>query len=71
MARRTMKLVGHVCTGPTNHHLGSWRHPDSDAHLVCDVERYQNLVRIYERGLFDGVFIVDTQLIPDLSDDSP
>jgi alkanesulfonate monooxygenase SsuD/methylene tetrahydromethanopterin reductase-like flavin-dependent oxidoreductase (luciferase family) len=56
-----MHLVGHMCTGPTNHHYGSWRHPESDAHLVFDAERYQTLAKLYERGLFDGIFFVDFQ----------
>jgi FMN-dependent oxidoreductase (nitrilotriacetate monooxygenase family) len=56
-----------MCVGPTNHHFGSWRHPESDAHLVCDVERYQNLARLYERGLFDGVFFVDIMRLPSFS----
>jgi FMN-dependent oxidoreductase (nitrilotriacetate monooxygenase family) len=64
-----MHLVGHMCTGPTNHHFGSWRHPDSDAHLVLDAERYQNLARLYERGLFDGVFFVDFQRLAAFSED--
>lgn len=66
MSQRQMHLVGHVCTGPTNHHNGSWRHPDSDADKVLDASRYQNLARIYERGLFDGIFIVDCASIVDM-----
>ncbi|MCB2062962.1 MAG: NtaA/DmoA family FMN-dependent monooxygenase [Novosphingobium sp.] len=65
-----MHLLGHMCTGPTSHHLGSWRHPQSDAHLVLDAERYQNLARIYERGLFDGVFFVDFQRLNRFKEDS-
>jgi len=66
-----MHLLGHMCTGPTNHHFGSWRHPDSDAERVLKPERYEELARIYERGMFDGIFIVDHQCLPDLGPESP
>jgi len=68
---RQLHLVGHVCTGPTNHHFGSWRHPESDAHQVLDAERYEEIARLYEKGLFDGMFIVDTQFLTDLRKDHP
>ena len=68
---RQMHLVGHVCTGPTNHHFGSWRHPHSDAHQVLEASRYENIARLYEKGLFDGMFIVDTQFLTDLRKDHP
>lgn len=61
-----MHLVAHMCTGPTNHHLGSWRHPTSDVEQVLDPARYERIAQIYERGCFDGVFIVDYQGIRDL-----
>jgi FMN-dependent oxidoreductase (nitrilotriacetate monooxygenase family) len=70
MTKRQIHLVGHVCTGPTNHHNGSWRHPESDADKVFDATRYQNLAMLYEKGLFDGLFIVDTQAISDLKENS-
>jgi len=69
VSTRQMHLVGHLLTGPSLHHAGAWRHPDSDAHLVLDPSRYENLARIYERGLFDGVFIVDGMNLPGLSED--
>jgi FMN-dependent oxidoreductase (nitrilotriacetate monooxygenase family) len=59
-----------MCTGPTNHHNGSWRHPQSDADQILDATRYEDLARIYERGLFDAVFFVDYQLITDMYDSS-
>lgn len=71
MSRRQMHLLGHMCTGPTAHHNGSWRHPDSDVGDVLAPIRYQNLARIYERGLFDGVFIVDCPAITDMKTDVP
>ncbi|MDN5913556.1 MAG: NtaA/DmoA family FMN-dependent monooxygenase [Pseudonocardia sp.] len=48
--------------GPATHHNGAWRHPDSDAHEVLTYARYEKLAQIYERGLFDGVFFVESHL---------
>jgi FMN-dependent oxidoreductase (nitrilotriacetate monooxygenase family) len=47
------------------HHGGSWRHPESDVDEVLDPVRYERLATIYERGLFDAVFIVDYQAVLD------
>jgi FMN-dependent oxidoreductase (nitrilotriacetate monooxygenase family) len=71
MSKRNMHLVTHLCTGPTNHHNGGWRHPLSDGDKVLDPARYEELVRISERGLFDGVFIVDYQWQQDLKEGHP
>jgi FMN-dependent oxidoreductase (nitrilotriacetate monooxygenase family) len=67
MPHTQMHLLGHICIGPTNHHLGGWRHPDSDVDLLLDPGRYEDLARIYERGLFDGAFIVDLQYVSGLA----
>ncbi len=69
MAKRMMHLVGHLATGPILHHVGAWRHPDSDADLILSPERYEQLARLYERGMFDGVFLVDTPHLPGLTGD--
>jgi FMN-dependent oxidoreductase (nitrilotriacetate monooxygenase family) len=66
-----MHLLTHLCLGPTNHHNGGWRHPDGDGHRVLDPGRYEDLARISEQGLFDGVFIIDAQFLPGLSDEIP
>jgi alkanesulfonate monooxygenase SsuD/methylene tetrahydromethanopterin reductase-like flavin-dependent oxidoreductase (luciferase family) len=34
-----------------------------------DPVRYENLARLYERGMFDGVLIVDGLNLPGLSPD--
>jgi len=64
MPDRKMHLLGHVCTGPTAHHSGAWRHPESDVHEILGPERYERVAQLYEAGFFDGVFIVDYQAIP-------
>jgi FMN-dependent oxidoreductase (nitrilotriacetate monooxygenase family) len=72
MPKRQMHLIGHLCTGPTFHHAGAWRHPRSNADQVLNPARYEELAILFERGLFDGVFIVDYLRIPGLeSEGSP
>jgi FMN-dependent oxidoreductase (nitrilotriacetate monooxygenase family) len=66
-----MHLLTHLCLGPTNHHNGGWRHPDGDGHRVLDPGRYEDLARISEQGLFDGVFIIDAQFLPGLDGGEP
>jgi FMN-dependent oxidoreductase (nitrilotriacetate monooxygenase family) len=66
-----MVLVGHMCIGPTMHHAGSWRHPESDAHAVLDPARYERLAQLYERGLFDALFFVDYQAVSDSAPNTP
>jgi len=71
MGQRQMHLVALLCAGPTIHHNGGWRHPQSDGHLVLDPARYEEIARICERGLFDGIFFADYHFIQDLRDDRP
>jgi FMN-dependent oxidoreductase (nitrilotriacetate monooxygenase family) len=66
-----MHLLTHLCLGPTNHHNGGWRHPDGDGHRVLDPSRYEDLARISEEGLFDGVFIIDAQFLAGLDGEAP
>lgn len=61
MTKRQMHFITLMCAGPTNHNNGGWRHPDGDGHLVLDPARYEEIARISERGLFDGIFLVDYQ----------
>jgi FMN-dependent oxidoreductase (nitrilotriacetate monooxygenase family) len=71
MAKRKMHFVTLICAGPTNHHNGGWRHPAGDGHLVLDAGRYEEIARISERGLFDGVFLVDYQFQQGLEENAP
>jgi FMN-dependent oxidoreductase (nitrilotriacetate monooxygenase family) len=71
MAERKMKFVTLMCAGPTNHNNGGWRHPDGDGHLVLDPARYEEIARVSEQGLFDGIFFVDYQFIQGHSKDKP
>lgn len=71
MSDRKMHFITLMCIGPTNHHNGGWRHPDSDGHRVLDPARYEEIARISEEGLFDGLFFVDYHLIQDMVADAP
>ena len=41
------------------HHEAAWRHPRTAAHRVLEVEHFQELGRIAERGKLDSVFFAD------------
>lgn len=65
MGERKMHFVGFVIAGPTWHHYGSWRHPESDGLDALDPARYEEIARTLERGKFDGLFFVDFLMLFD------
>ncbi|MGX7874562.1 LLM class flavin-dependent oxidoreductase [Mesorhizobium sp. ORM6] len=65
MAARNMHFVGFVIAGPTWHHYGSWRHPESDGLDALDPARYEEIAKTLERGKFDGLFFVDYMMLFD------
>lgn len=65
MGERNMHFVGFVIAGPTWHHYGSWRHPESDGLEALDPARYEEIARALERGKFDGLFFVDFLMLFD------
>jgi FMN-dependent oxidoreductase (nitrilotriacetate monooxygenase family) len=71
MSARKLHIVTLICAGPTNHNNGGWRHPDGDGHLVLDPARYEEIARICERGLMDGLFLVDYQFTQGQREDQP
>jgi FMN-dependent oxidoreductase (nitrilotriacetate monooxygenase family) len=44
---------------PAAHHIAGWRHPDAWADGGLNFERYVEIARIAERGLFDMMFSAD------------
>ena len=64
MAVRKMHFITLMCVGPTNHHNGGWRHPDSDGHRVLDPERYEEIARIFPRQSARMTSICPDTLIP-------
>lgn len=67
---RKMHLVAYLQTGPTCHHHGAWRHPESDVDGLLGPERYEHLARVLEAGKFDSVFFADVPGIYDLHEGS-
>jgi FMN-dependent oxidoreductase (nitrilotriacetate monooxygenase family) len=65
MQLRQLHFVGYCTIGPTWHSNGSWRHAESDAVDFLNPERYDNMARVLESGMFDGIFFVDIQIILD------
>src|SRR4029077_18255631 len=56
---RKMRLVAFLKTGPTCHHHGMWRHPESDNDFL-DPAWYEHVARVLEKGKFDCLFFADT-----------
>ena len=59
MAQRQMHLLAFLMTGPTCHHHGSWRHPETDIADLLSPSRYEHIARVLEAGCFDGLFFAD------------
>ena len=56
---RKMRLVAFLKTGPTAHHHGMWRHPETDNDFL-DPAWYEHVARLLEKGKFDCLFFADT-----------
>lgn len=48
----------------SGHHSAAWRHPNSALERLGDIEYYQELAKISERGLLDAVFFADGHSVP-------
>lgn len=46
------------------HHQAAWLLPDSSVERIGDIEYYQYLAQVAERGYFDAVFFADNQSFP-------
>jgi len=44
----------------TGHHIAAWRHPGSQADSGTNIDHYQEVAQLAERGLFDLVFLADS-----------
>ena len=65
-SKRQMHLVAFLMTGPTCHHHGAWRHPESDVDNILDPARYEHIARVLEAGKFDSLFFADILGLYDL-----
>lgn len=57
-SERQMHLVAFLMAGPTSHHHGMWRHPETDNSFL-DAAYYENIARTLEQGKFDAAFFAD------------
>jgi FMN-dependent oxidoreductase (nitrilotriacetate monooxygenase family) len=57
-------------TGPTCHHHGAWRHPESEVANIMDPARYEHIARVLEAGKFDALFFADILGIYDIYNSS-
>ena len=55
-----------LMTGPTCHHHGAWRHPESDVADLLSPTRYEHIARVLEAGKFDSLFFADILGLYDL-----
>jgi FMN-dependent oxidoreductase (nitrilotriacetate monooxygenase family) len=67
---RQMHLIAFLMTGPTAHHHGAWRHPESTVDDILSPTRYEHIARVLEAGRFDGLFFADILGLYDLYDGS-
>ena len=65
-SKRQMHLVAFLMTGPTCHHHGAWRHPESDVADILNPARYEHIARVLEAGKFDSLFFADILGLYDL-----
>ena len=65
---RRMHLVAFLMTGPTCHHHGAWRHPESVVDDLLSPTRYEHIARVLEAGKFDSLFFADILGLYDLYD---
>lgn len=61
---RQMHLVAFLLAGPTSHHHGMWRHPET-RNAYFDPETYEHIARVLEEGRFDSLFFADILGISD------
>jgi alkanesulfonate monooxygenase SsuD/methylene tetrahydromethanopterin reductase-like flavin-dependent oxidoreductase (luciferase family) len=64
MRRCKMHLVAFLLSGPTSHHHGMWRHPETDNRFL-EPDYYEHVARVLELGKFDALFFADVLALPD------
>ncbi len=64
MRRRKMHLVAFLLSGPTSHHHGMWRHPETDNRFL-EPDYYEHVARVLELGKFDALFFADVLALSD------
>lgn len=64
MTSRRMRQVAFLLSGPTAHHHGMWRHPETDNNFLAP-EYYEHIARVLEGGFFDALFFADILALMD------
>ncbi len=64
MSKKRIRLAAYLLSGPTSHHHGMWRHPETDNGFL-DPDYYEHVARVLERGCFDGLFFADILALTD------
>jgi FMN-dependent oxidoreductase (nitrilotriacetate monooxygenase family) len=59
-----MHLVAFLLSGPTSHHHGMWRHPETDNRFL-EPDYYEHIARVLELGKLDALFFADILSLPD------
>jgi FMN-dependent oxidoreductase (nitrilotriacetate monooxygenase family) len=59
-----MHLVAFLLSGPTSHHHGMWRHPETENRFL-EPDFYEHIARVLELGKFDALFFADVLSISD------
>ncbi|MBN8873944.1 MAG: LLM class flavin-dependent oxidoreductase [Rhodospirillales bacterium] len=64
MRKQQMHLMAFLLAGPTCHHHGMWRHPETE-NAFLDPAAWEHVARVLERGCFDALFFADISSIYD------
>ena len=67
MSQRRLKLGAFIQA--TGHHIAAWRHPGSQADSGTNIDHYQEVAQLAERGKFDMVFLADSPGVHQRGDD--
>jgi FMN-dependent oxidoreductase (nitrilotriacetate monooxygenase family) len=63
---KKMHLLAFLMHTPINHMTMSWADPaDQQATKLGSIDHWQDMARLFERGLFDGVFFADVPAVYD------
>jgi len=59
MSKKQIRLNAFIMNTPVHLSPGLWRHPRDQSANFTRLEHWLDLARLWERGLFDGVFLAD------------
>jgi long-chain alkane monooxygenase len=71
MTKKQIRLNAFIMNTPVHLSPGLWRHPRDTATSFTQLSHWLELARLWERGLFDGVFLADVLGPYDVYGNSP